>query len=185
MPKAQIQHHLGQNSLTASSDTGLGEIMCLKKILDSCSGRNIVEVATIRGASKNLYELRDTIGQALEKGISVRFLEESLLFDDIHGQSFQILNSLCEFQSFSIKESQRKGIEKARKMGKYKGRPKSIPPEQYKELIWMRDSLGMTYQEIAQKIGKDRQTVSRAFRDIRELQRKGKDPRTGDLFNAH
>ncbi len=77
-----------------------------------------------------------------------------------HGKAFlDMLGVFAEFETNLRRERQMEGIAKAKAKGVYKGRPKSIKPDDVKKL--KADGLGPT--EIAKQLGIGRASVYRAL----------------------
>ena len=70
-----------------------------------------------------------------------------------------ILAGVAAWEREIMLERQRAGIEKARREGRYKGRPVSFSPEK----IWALADQGMQRRDIARELGCDRATISRAM----------------------
>lgn len=140
-----------------------------------------VHVYSFSTVAKSLYTLREFLMKCIEQGVSLVFIHEQIGFAD-EGGNTKLLGALVEFNLNANKENQKHGIAKAKKEGKYKGRPKSITVDQYPELVKLKDIQKKSFIEIGLEIGRNRQTVSRAFKEIRKLQRQGKDPRVTDMF---
>lgn len=92
----------------------------------------------------------------VQKGASVRFIKENLTFskdnDDLTGRlMLQVLGSIAEFERGLIKQRQKEGIEKAKKAGKYRGKPATIDRDAVGKML----SAGVLPSQIAKlaKIG--------------------------------
>ncbi len=89
-----------------------------------------LHIHSIDRLARNLIELQSIVKTLTQRGIRVHFHAENMIFS---GESspmqellFQILGAFAQFERNLIKERQREGIEKAKKEGRYNGRPRKI-----------------------------------------------------------
>lgn len=69
-----------------------------------------------------------------------------------------LLGAVSEFERALIRERQREGIALAKARGVYKGRPKSLNPEQVQQLREL-VALGVSKAEVGRRLGIGRDTV--------------------------
>ncbi len=87
-----------------------------------------VFVWSIDRLARSLRDLTDIVDEIANRGASVCFIKEGLTFSsaetDFAGRlMFQVLGAIAEFERALILQRQREGIEKAKKAGRYQGRP--------------------------------------------------------------
>jgi len=100
--------------------------------------------------ARNLDDLRSLVATLTKRGVRVEFVKESLSFSGEASPMAQLLLSVmgafAEFERALIRERQREGIALAKAAGKYKGRKKSLAPE----------DVGRAREQIAQGVSKAR-----------------------------
>lgn len=127
-----------------------------KKFIDKCSGKNknrpelismidfsregdSVLIHSIDRLARNLKDLKEIVNALLDKGVSVKFIKESLEFkhesDHVSKLMLNMLGSFAEFERDMIKERQLEGIAIAKKQGKYKGRKQALNKEETQSLL--------------------------------------------------
>ena len=98
-----------------------------------------LHVHSIDRLARNLVDLQNLITTLVQKGVSVKFHKENLLFDASQGNNpfqllmFQLLGSFAEFERAMIRERQREGIAIAQKNGVKFGR-RGLESEKVSEL---------------------------------------------------
>ncbi|MGE0155764.1 MAG: recombinase family protein [Geobacter sp.] len=97
-----------------------------------------VVVHSLDRLGRSLIDVRQIVQQLNDKGVAVRFVKESLGFDATSADPFKalmlnMLGAFAEFERALIKSRQAEGIAKAKERGAYKGRAKSLTPEQVVE----------------------------------------------------
>lgn len=141
--------------------------------LDACLGylRNgdTLKVASIDRLARSLVDLRNITDEIVSKSATVMFLKEHLTFAPGHTDAranllLGILGSFAEFERALIRERQAEGIALAKKRGKYKGRKKSLTPEQISE-IQIESDAGTSKSVLAARYGVSRSTVYRALKE--------------------
>lgn len=89
--------------------------------------------------ARNLEDLRSLLRTLTGKGIRVQFVKESLTFTAEASPMSQLLlnvmGSFAEFERALIRERQREGIALAKGKGIYKGRKRSLTPEQVEQVL--------------------------------------------------
>jgi DNA invertase Pin-like site-specific DNA recombinase len=123
------------------------------------SGRSIDRFA------RDLRDLQDIISTLNDKGVSVSFLKEKLVFSGDANDAFarlqlQMMGAFAEFERNIIRKRQAEGIAKAKERGVYKGRAKKTADGKIIEL----KSKGYKVTEIAEELGINRITVYRALK---------------------
>jgi len=104
---------------------------------------DVLHVHSIDRLARNLEELQRLVRELTDKGVSVCFLKENLVFkageaNAMQTLMFQMLGAFAQFERALIQERQREGTGIARKEGRQLGRAKALtaePAQTIKELI--------------------------------------------------
>src|SRR5947208_1021339 len=112
--------------------------------------------------ARNTEDLLRTVRELNERSVSVTFMKENLTFsgkrDPIAELMMTVLGGIAKFERALILERQREGIALARARGAYKGRKKSLKPEEAVQLREMAVA-GMPKAELARTFQISRETV--------------------------
>lgn len=112
--------------------------------------------------ARNLDDLRRIVRQLTGKGVAVRFVKENLTFTGADNPMatlmLSVMGAFAEFERSLIRERQREGIALAKQNGVYKGRKKSLSPDQIAAL----------QEKDHQNHGKNRTALAREFGISRE-----------------
>ena len=88
--------------------------------------------------ARNLDDLRRIVQSMTKCGIRIEFVKEGLVFtgedSPMANLMLSVMGAFAEFERAPIRERQREGIALARQRGAYRGRKKSLSPEQAGEL---------------------------------------------------
>jgi DNA invertase Pin-like site-specific DNA recombinase len=110
----------------------------LQAALDYLREGDVLKVHSMDRLARNMVDLLSLVKQLTDKGVTVEFIKENLTFtgDDspMNTLLLGILGSIAQFERSLIKERQREGIAIAKKAGVYKGRKRSLSPDQVDEL---------------------------------------------------
>lgn len=110
--------------------------------------------------ARSLVDLRRIVDMLTEKEVGFRCLQQHIDTTSSEGRlMLNLLGSFAEFETEIRKERQADGIAKAKAAGRYRGRPKSIDPEQIAAL----KAEGLGASAIAKKLGIGRASVYRAM----------------------
>ena len=133
------------------------------------SGDTVIVHALDRLA-RNLGDLRSLVKQLTDKGVTVQFLKENLIFSGNDSpMSMLLLNMLgcfAEFERTLILERQREGIAIAKAAGKYKGGQKKLLPAQILE-IKSKIDLGISKSKLAREYKISRSLIYQVIRSAR------------------
>lgn len=137
----------------------------LQKMINFVRGGDEVVVFSIDRLARDLRDLQSIIQALNDKGVSVSFLSERLIFtgkaDDAFARlQLQMMGAFAEFERNIIRKRQAEGIAKAKERGVYKGRAKKMSDRRILEL----KMAGYRVTEIAEELGCSRMTVYRALR---------------------
>ena len=88
--------------------------------------------------ARNLDDLRSLVKSLTNKGVSVHFQKEKLIFTGedtpIANLMLSVMGAFAEFERSLLRERQREGIEIAKKKGLFKGRKQSLNEKEITEL---------------------------------------------------
>ena len=129
------------------------------------SGDEVV-VYSIDRLARDLRDLQSIITLLNEKGVSIEFLSERLVFigntDDAFAKlQLQMMGAFAEFERNIIRKRQAEGIAKAKAKGVYdnRKRKKKVSDKRITEL----KTNGLNNTEIAKHLGVSRMTIHRAL----------------------
>lgn len=110
-----------------------------------------------------------------ERGVTVQFVKDAMVFsaDKRNPQQELMMTMLAAFAQFErslIRERQREGIAIAKANGVYKGRKRSLSPEQV-VMLQQRVASGETKTAIARDFGISRETLYQYFRPQADSER--------------
>ena len=123
-----------------------------------------VVVWTIDRLARDLRDLQDIIQRLNDKGVSVSFLKEKLVFSGGAEDAFarlqlQMMGAFAEFERNIIRQRQAEGIARAKSRGVYKGRKKTIDENRIRAM----KADGHSVTEIAADFGISRMSVYRSL----------------------
>lgn len=129
------------------------------------SGDEVV-VYSIDRLARDLRDLQSIITLLNEKGVSIEFLSERLVFSGSTDDAFaklqlQMMGAFAEFERNIIRKRQAEGIAKAKAKGVYdnRKRKKKVSDKRITEL----KTNGLNNTEIAKHLGVSRMTIHRAL----------------------
>ena len=104
-----------------------------------CSGDEVV-VQSIDRIARNLIALQNIVQKLNDKGVTIRFLSESLSFSADGGCAFQtlqlqMLGAFSHFERTMIRKRQAEGIAKAKWRGVYAQRKRTVNTDKVKQLF--------------------------------------------------
>lgn len=142
----------------------------LKACLDYLRDGDDLWVHSIDRLARNLQDLLNIIALLREKGVTLHFKKEGMVFHPESNDPFQrfqleILGAVASFERNLIRERQREGIALAKKRNAYAkcGRPAALTEEQMDELQ-ERLGKGEKVTELAKEYGISRQTIYKLIR---------------------
>lgn len=146
----------------SGKDTNRPQLLVL---LDSVREGDTVHVHSIDRLARSLSDLLKLVESLNEKGVSVHFHKENLLFtganDKYQNLMLQMMGAVAEFERSMIRERQREGIEKAKEAGVYKGGVKKTNADAIRAHI----ANGSSYRDTAKALGVSLSTVQRAMKE--------------------
>lgn len=182
IPKGQLVGYIRVSTTDQSTNRQDEEMKGLqldKVFVDKASGKNLdrpqlqAALAHLRDGdtfvihsmdrlARNLDDLRKIVRDLTSKGVTVKFIKESLTFTADTSPMSQLLLSVmgafAEFERSLIRERQREGIAVAKAAGVYKGRKCSLSPSQRSEMR-QRAFAGESKSVLAQLYGVSRETI--------------------------
>ena len=139
----------------------------LAQMMDFARAGDEVIVWSIDRLARDLRDLQDIIQRLNDKGVSVSFLKEKLVFSGDADDAFarlqlQMMGAFAEFERNMIRQRQAEGIARAKARGVYKGRKKTIDTNR----ILKMQVDGHSVTEIAELVGVSRMTVYRSLKAV-------------------
>ena len=112
--------------------------------------------------ARNLDDLRRLVIGLTKRGVRVQFIKENLTFtgedSPMANLLLSVMGAFAQFERELIKERQREGIAIAKKRGIYKGRKRSLSPDQIVEVRERVDN-GERKASVARHFGISRETL--------------------------
>lgn len=142
----------------------------LRACLEYCREGDTLFVHSIDRLARNLHDLLRLIEHLSNKGVTVRFYKENLIFlgsgsDPVHTLMLQIIGACAQFERALLKERQREGIALAKKEGRLLGRPFKLTEAQIRQ-IQTRAFQGENRLSLAKEYGISRTTIYRILKKI-------------------
>jgi len=134
----------------------------LEELLAFVREGDTVVVHSMDRLARNLDDLRRLVQQLTKRGIRIEFVKECLTFtgedSPMANLLLSVMGAFAEFERALIRERQREGIALAKQRGAYRGRKKSLSPEQVVELQ-QRASTGEQKAKLAREYSISRETL--------------------------
>lgn len=135
----------------------------LQEALEFCREGDTLVIHSMDRLARNLGDLRMLVSQLTKRGVAVEFVKESLKFtgedSPMANLLLSMLGAVAEFERALLLERQKEGIAIAKAEGKYKGRKKSLSPNQVTELQTRVSSGDLNKAAIARELGISRETL--------------------------
>ena len=161
-PERQLEHVQVDRLFT---DTASGKDMArpeLERLLAFVREGDTVVVHSMDRLARNLDNLRLIVRKLTERGVCIEFVKEKLSFtgedSPMANLMLSVMGAFAEFERSLIRERQREGIALAKQRGVYRGRKKSLSPEQTAQLR-QRVQAGERKAHLAREFGVSRETV--------------------------
>jgi hypothetical protein len=110
----------------------------LDQLLTFARDGDTVVVHSMDRLARNLDDLRKLVQTFTQRGVRIEFVKEHLIFtgedSPIAQLMLSVMGAFAEFERALIRERQREGIALAKQRGVYRGRKKSLHPDQVHEL---------------------------------------------------
>lgn len=177
--KGQRVGYVRVSSVDQNSERQLEGVQLDKVFRDAASGKDtqrpqleallafvregdVVLVHSLDRLARNLDDLRRLVQELTSKKVQLEFVKEGLRFsgDDspVAQLMLSVMGAFAEFERSLIRERQREGIALAKEKGVYRGRKKSLSPEQVAE-VRQKASAGVPKAKLARELGISRETL--------------------------
>lgn len=134
----------------------------LESLLAFVRQGDTVVVHSMDRLARNLDDLRRIVQGLTKRGVRIEFLKEHLVFtgedSPMANLMLSVMGAFAEFERALIRERQREGIALAKQRGAYRGRKRSLSPEQIAELR-RRLETGEPKAKVAREFGISRETL--------------------------
>ncbi len=139
----------------------------LEALLTFVREGDTVVVHSMDRLARNLDDLRRLVQLLTRRGVRITFLKEHLTFTGEDTPMAQLMLSVmgafAEFERALLRERQREGIVLAKQRGAYRGRKKSLAPDQVAALR-ARAEAGAKKAPLAREFGISRETLYQYLR---------------------
>lgn len=139
----------------------------LRELLHFVRADDTIVVHSMDRLARNLEDLRTIVQGQTRRGVRVEFVKEGLTFSGEDSPMahlmLNVMGSFAEFERSLLKERQREGIALAKKRGAYRGRKRTLSPEQI-AVIKTRAAAGEKKATIARDLGISRETLYQYLR---------------------
>lgn len=139
----------------------------LQSLLGFAREGDTVVVHSMDRLARNLDDLRRLVRDLTGRGVRIEFVKEGLTFTGEDSPMatllLSVMGAFAEFERALIRERQREGIELAKARGVYRGRRRSLLPDQVAELRQRADQ-GAPRAQLAREYGISRETVYQYLR---------------------
>lgn len=161
-PQRQLEQVLVDRTFTDKASGKDAQRPQLEALLTFAREGDTVVVHSMDRLARNLDDLRRIVQELVKRGIRIEFVKERLIFSDEDSPMatlmLSVMGAFAEFERALIRERQREGIALAKERGAYRGRKKSLAPEQIAELRRRVDA-GETKAQVARDFGISRETL--------------------------
>lgn len=134
----------------------------LQACLDFIRDGDTLVVHSMDRLARNLSDLLSLVKDLTERGVSVKFVKETLTFtgeaNPMQALQLAVMGAVSEFELAMIHERQREGVAAAQRAGKHCGRPSNLDPTQTNEIL-ERAFAGEDKSRLAKEFGVSRGTV--------------------------
>jgi len=126
---------------------------CLQEMLNYVRAGDTVYILDFSRLARSTKDLLDIVEQLKAKGVKLISLKENLDTDTNAGKMMlTMLAAIYEFERENILERQREGIILAKRSGKYKGRKRIIPPENFEDVFTRWEKRELTGREAMKEL---------------------------------
>ncbi len=139
----------------------------LEALLSFVREGDTVVVHSMDRLARNLDDLRRLVQGLTRRGVRIEFIKEKLTFTGEDSPMatllLSVMGAFAEFERALIRERQREGIALAKRRGVYRGRKKSLSPDQVLRLR-ERVAAGEPKAQLARELGISRETLYQYLR---------------------
>ena len=148
-----------EETASATSTDGRPE---LRVLLDFIRPGDQLVVTRIDRLARSIADLQAIVGELKDKGATLRAIEQPIDTATAAGKAFlDMLGVFAEFETNLRRERQMEGIAKAKALGRYRGRKRSIDRDKVRAL----KGEGLGPAAIAKQLGIARQSVYRVLEE--------------------
>tara|TARA_B100001105_G_C22297572_1_gene402340 strand:- start:181 stop:738 length:558 start_codon:yes stop_codon:yes gene_type:complete len=139
----------------------------LEQLLKFVRDGDTVVVHSMDRLARNLDDLRRLVADLTKRGVKIQFVKESLTFtgedSPMSNLLLSVMGAFAEFERALIRERQREGVALAKQRGAYKGRKKTLSPQ---DVATVKDRIakGETKAKVARDLGLSRETLYQYLR---------------------
>lgn len=166
-PERQLEHVQVDRLFTDKASGKDTQRPQLEALLAFVRDGDTVVVHSMDRLARNLDDLRKIVQDLTKRGIRIEFVKEHLTFtgedSPMANLMLSVMGAFAEFERALIRERQREGIALAKQRGVYRGRKKSLLPEQVAQLR-QRANAGEKKSDLAREYGISRETVYQYLR---------------------
>ncbi|GAA3721336.1 recombinase family protein [Terrabacter ginsenosidimutans] len=140
----------------------------LTATLQHARDEDTLVVPSMDRLARSVVDLDRLVTQLTGEGVTVRFLKEGLIFqptaraDPLAIFQLQVMGAFAQLERALIRDRQREGIEAAKARGVYRGRRRSLTPEQV-DIATAEIAAGVPKAVVARRLGVARQTLYSAL----------------------
>ena len=139
----------------------------LEQLLKFVREGDTVVVHSMDRLARNLDDLRRLVADLTKRGVKIQFVKESLTFtgedSPMSNLLLSVMGAFAEFERALIRERQREGVALAKQRGAYKGRKKTLSPQDV-AILKSRIAGGETKAKVARDLGLSRETLYQYLR---------------------
>ena len=139
----------------------------LDRLLAFVREGDTVVVHSMDRLARNLDDLRRIVQDLTKRGMCIEFVKECLTFtgedSPMANLMLSVMGAFAEFERALLRERQREGITLAKQRGAYRGRKRSLNPDQIGE-VKRRIAAGEQKARVARDMGISRETVYQYLR---------------------
>jgi DNA invertase Pin-like site-specific DNA recombinase len=139
----------------------------LDRLLAFVREGDTVVVHSMDRLARNLDDLRRIVQDLTRRGVRIEFAKECLTFtgedSPMANLMLSVMGAFAEFERSLLRERQREGIAVAKRRGAYRGRKRSLNPEQIGE-VRRRIAAGEQKSQVARDLGISRETIYQYLR---------------------
>ena len=140
----------------------------LEQLLKFVREGDTVVVHSMDRLARNLDDLRRLVADLTKRGVKIQFIKESLTFtgedSPMSNLLLSVMGAFAEFERALIRERQREGVALAKQRGAYKGRKKTLSPQDV-AVLKKRIEAGETKAKVARDLGLSRETLYQYLRE--------------------
>ena len=161
-PERQLEHIQVNKVFTDKASGKDTQRPQLEALLTFIRQGDTVVVHSMDRLARNLDDLRRLVQKLTQQGIRIEFVKENLSFtgedSPMAHLMLSVMGAFAEFERTLIRERQREGIALAKQRGAYRGRKKSLSPQQV-AILRQQTQQGDQKSKIARELGISRETL--------------------------